>query len=259
MAPNATDPDTNRRRGVAFLLLGGFLVALVQLLGIGGPPVYDGLPVPADRYRYVDPPPGVQNGGRPLSAHVTIQLIGGGNSAIDLPTGEYPPQAELQLFHGDVNGIVPGVAAVTTALVTITPIHAPDVPPPAGRQFHGNVYQLKVVADGHSLQLNNSSHTLVSLRQPKTSSADPQIAVLDGDHWELLNTHATSGPGVLTAPLSRLGDVTILEKTSGFVPSHRHTGLYVVIGLAVCAVVAVLGVRWRRHSQRAAAPHEVRH
>ena len=238
--------DAMRRRGVAFLLLGALFAALVQVLGFGGVPVYDGLPVPADRYRYLDPPPGVQNGGQPLSAHVTIQLIGGGNSAIDLPTGEYPPQAELQLFHGDVNGIVPGVPAVTTALVTITAVHKPAAPLPAGRQLHGNVYELKVVANGHSLQLSGSPHTVVSLRQPRTSSADPQIAVLVGDKWELLDTHATAGAGVLSAPLSHLGDVAILEKTSGFVPSHSHTWLYVVIGLVLFAIVAVLQIRLRR-------------
>lgn len=228
------------------MLLGALLAAFVQLIGVGGPPVYDGLPVPADRYRYVDPPPGVRNGGQPLSAHVTIQLIGGGNSAIDLPTGEFPPQAELELFHGDVDGIAPGVPAVTTALVTITPIHAPAVPLPAGRQLHGNVYDLRVVANGHSLQLTTSPHALVSLRQPKTSAADPQIAVLVGRHWQLLNTHPSNGPGVLSAPLPRLGDVAILEKTSGFVPASGHTDLYVGIGLGVLAVLAVLGVRRTR-------------
>jgi hypothetical protein len=239
-------PDAIRRRGVAFLLLGGVLAALVQLLGFGGVPVYDGLPVPADRYRYLDPPPGVRNGGAPLSAHVTIQLIGGGNSAIDLPTGEFPPQAELELFHGDVDGIVPGVPAVTTALVTITPIPAPSAPLPAGRQLHGNVYDLKVVANGHSLQLNSSPHTVVSLRQPRTSAADPHIAVFFGGRWQLLNTHATAGAGVLSAPLPHLGDVAILERTSGFVPPHNHTGLYIAIGLVVFAALAVLTIRLRR-------------
>ena len=238
--------DAIRRRGVAWLLLGGMFAALVQLLGFGGPPVYDGLPVPADRYRYVDPPAGVRNGGQPLSAHVTLQLIGGGNSPIDLPTGEFPPQAELQLFHGDINGIVAGVPAVTTARVTITPIHAPSAPLPAGRQLHGNVYELKVVADGHSLQLNESPHTVVSLRQPRTSAADPQIAVLVGGTWKLLNTHATAGAGVLSAPLSHLGDVAILERTSGFVPSHTHSGLFIAIGLAIFAALAVVAIRFRR-------------
>jgi hypothetical protein len=238
--------DAIRRRGVAYLLLGGVLATLAQVIGFGGMPVYDGLPVPADRYRYVDPPPGVRNGGPPLSAHVTIQLIGGGNSAIDLPTGEFPPQAELQLFHGDVNGIVSGVPAVTTALVMITPVHAPAAPLPAGRQLHGNVYELKVVANGHSLSLHSSPHTVVSLRQPRTSAADPQIAVLVGGKWQLLNTHATGGAGVLSAPLPHLGDVVILEKTSGFVPSHSHGALYIGLGLALFAGLVVLTIRLRR-------------
>jgi hypothetical protein len=246
MLPGAMPSDANRRRGVVFLLLGGMLVAFVQLIGIGGPPVYDGLPVPADRYRYLDPPAGVRNGGAPLSAHVTIQLIGGGNSEIDLPTGEFPPQAELQLFHGDVNGLVTGVPAVTTAQVTITAIHKPTVSLPAGRQLHGNVYDLEVVANGHSLQLNNSPHSIVSLRQPRTSAADPRIAVLTGGTWELLNTHPTSGAGVLSAPLPRLGAVAILEKTGGFVPSHSHTGLYIAIALAVLALLAMVAVRLLR-------------
>lgn len=241
---------SDRRRGLAFLLMAGGAAGLLHLLGPAAPPVYDGLPVPADRYRYVDPPPGVRNPGAPLSAHVDIQLVGGGNSAIDLPTQEFPPQAELELFHGDVNGIVDGVPAVTTAQVTITPVHAPAVPLPAGRQFHGNVYAMKVSAAGHSLQLHQGAHTVVSLRQPRTSAADARIAVLDGDHWELLETHATSGPGVLSARLPRLGDVAIVERTSGFVAPKSHTGLYVGIGLAIAAAAAVVGVRVSRRRRR---------
>jgi hypothetical protein len=240
----------NRRRGVLYLLFGGLLATLVHLLGLGGPPVYDGLPVPADPYRYVDPPIGVKNGGQPLSAHVSIQLVGGGNSPIDLPTGEYPPQAELELFHGDVNGIVSGVPAVTTAEVTITPIPLPDVPLPAGRQLHGNVYRMQVVANGHSLQLHERPHTVVSLRQPRTSAADPRIAVLVGKHWELLDSHATAGPGVLSAPLPHLGDVAILEQTSGFVKHGGHVWRYVIIGLVVAALIAVLSLRFTRLRRR---------
>jgi len=236
----------DRRHGVALLLLGVVLVAIAQILGLGGPPVYDGLPVPADPYRYLDPPPSVKNPGAPLSAHVTVGLIGGGNSAIDLPTGEFPPQAELELFHGDVNGIVPGVPAVTTALVTITAVHVPSAPLPTGRQLHGNVYEMKVVANGHSLQLSKSPATLVSLRQPKTSSADPQIAVLEGGEWKLLDTHPGTGAGVLSAQLPRLGDVAILEKTSGFVKSGGQSGLYAGLGLAALALAAIAVIRISR-------------
>jgi hypothetical protein len=240
----------DRRRGVALLVLGGILVAIAQVLGLGGPPVYDGLPVPADPYRYLDPPAGVKNPGPPLSAHVNIDLIGGGNSAIDLPTGEFPPQAELQLFHGDVDGIVSGVPAVTTAEVTIRAVPMPSAALPAGRQLHGNVYEMKVVANGHSLQLSSSPQTLVSLRQPRTSAASPQIAVLDGDKWELLDTHPGSGAGVLSARLPRLGDVAIVEKTSGFVKSGGHTGLYAGLGFAAFAVAVIAVIRVLRTRPR---------
>lgn len=239
------------RRGAAFLLLGGLFAALAQVFGLGGPPVYDGLPVPADPYRYVDPPAGVKNPGPPLDAHVSITLIGGGNSPIDLPTGEFPPQAELWLYHGDVNGLVPGVPPVTTALVTTTPVPPPSTPFPAGRQLHGNVYELKVVANGHSLGLNSPNHVTVALRQPRTSAADPRIAALVDGRWRLLDTHPTAGAGVLGAPLPQLGDVAILEKSSGFVAPQGHSGLWIGLALALVAVLASVAlVRFRRTRQR---------
>src|SRR3954454_4461332 len=177
-----------------WLLVSLTLIGTVWALTPTVPPIYDGLPVPADRYRYLDPPPGVRNGGPPLSAHVTIQLIGGGNSPIDLPTAEQPPQAELEIFHGDVNGNVPGVPAVSTAEVTITPVQAPSVTPPTGRQLHGNVYRVRIGAAGRGLGFHEGDHAGVSLRQPRTSNADPRIAVLEGGHWRLLETHNATGP-----------------------------------------------------------------
>jgi hypothetical protein len=234
------------RGGAAFLLAGGLLAAVLQGFGLGGRPVYDGLPVPADPYRYLVPPAGVTNPGPPLSAHVTIDLVGGGNSAIDLPTGEFPPQAELWLYHGDVNGLVPGVPPVATARVTITPVYAPAVPLPAGRQFHGNVYALSVVANGHKLTLYPHNQAMVALRQPKTSAADPQIAILAGNHWQLLDTHPADGAGVLAARLPDLGDVTILERTSGFVAPQGHSLLWLWTGLGLFAIAAVVVVRVRR-------------
>ena len=229
------------------LAVGGGLTVLLRLLGASTlPAVYDGLPLPADPYRYVDPPAGVHNPGPPFSAHTTFQLVGGGNPAIDLGTGEFPPQAELALYHGDVAGIVPGVPAVTSAQVTITPVPPPAEPPPAGRQFHGNVYRLQVVAAGHVLGLNPGALATVSLRQPKSSAAGPQIAVLIGGRWELLNTHRTSGAGVVSAPLPQLGDVAILEKTSGFIAPRGHFGLWLGSGLALLALAALLAVRLHR-------------
>src|SRR3954452_16580810 len=203
---------TTPRRATAVLLLSAVAFALVRLVSPAAPPVYDGLPVPADRYRYLDPPPGVRNGGPPLSAHVTIQLIGGGNSPIDLPTAEQPPQAEVSLHHGDVAGNRPDVPAVTTAEVRITAISPPDVPFPAGRQQHGNVYDVTVVANGVSLQMTPQPTATMSLREPRGSAADPRLAVLAGGRWQLLATRRGTGAGVLTAPLPALGPVTILER-----------------------------------------------
>lgn len=244
-------PPPKRWPGAAFLLVGAVLAGALQMGGGGGPSVYDGLPLPADRYRYLDPPPGVRNGGPPLAAHVTIQLVGGGNSPIDLATAERPPQAELSLFHGDIEGNRPDVRAVTTAEVRITAIHRPDVPLPAGRQLHGNVYDVTVVADGVSLQMRPGTTATISLRQPKGSAADPRIAVLAEGHWRLLTTAKGPGTGVLTARLPALGPVTIVEGTSGFARPPDHTWRNVLLTVLPIAALAVLLLLIRR---RRAAP-----
>jgi hypothetical protein len=236
-------PPILARRGVGLLLVGVVLVLVAQVLGLGGPPVYDGLPVPADPYRYVDPPPGAKSTPAPLSAHARVDLVGGGISPIDVPTGEFPPQAELWLYHGDVNGNLPDVPAVTTAQVTITPVQPPSVAFPPGRQLHGNVYEMKVVADGVSLAMNPGTHSMVALRQPRTSAADPQIAVLVRSQWQLLDSHPTAGSGVLGARLPQLGAVAILERTSGFVAPQGHSWWWwLVLGVALLVVAAVIVV-----------------
>jgi hypothetical protein len=214
--------------------------------------VYDGLPVPADPYRYVDPPPGVRNGGEPLSADVTVQLVGGGNPPIDLLTSERPPQAEIELHHGDVDGNQPEVPPVADAVVSINPVKAPHVTLPAGRQYHGNVYEFGVRAAGVDLHLAPHSSAVVSLREPKSSDADPRIAVADHGEWRLLETRKGSDPGVLTARLPDLGYVTLLEGTSGFVaPSGRDWSSWLVLGgLVVLAAAALWWVRFTRRRAR---------
>jgi hypothetical protein len=243
-----------RRRPAArrWLLLGVTLLGGAWVLTPAATPLYDGLPVPADRYRYLEPPPGVRNGGPPLSAHATIQLIGGGNSPIDLPTAERPPQAELSLHHGDVEGNRPDVPAVTTAEVRITAVSPPDVPLPAGRQLHGNVYDVSVIADGVSLQMRPASTATIALRQPRGSDADPAIAVVQDGSWRLLPTRKGIGAGVLTAPLPALGNVAILERTSGFVSTTSHTRRNAAIVAVIVTAVAttLLLIRRRRLAHR---------
>lgn len=233
-----------------WLLVGLVLTGLTPLVVPSAVPVYDGLPVPADRYRYVDPPPGYPNPGPPLSAHVGIRLVGGGNPPIDLPTAEVPPQAELQLFHGDVDGNVPAVPVVADAEVTITPVPPPSSPLPRGLQLHGNVYLMKVIAAGHDLRLHASPQSVVSLRQPRTSSAEPRVVVLVGGQWQLLATRASSQPGVLTAHLPELGYVALVEHTGDFATSRSHTGLITTAALAGVAVLGLLVLRTLRTRRR---------
>jgi hypothetical protein len=243
--------DSARAR--RFLLFGSALLAAIwSLWPTPLTPLYDGLPLPADRYRYLDPPPGVRNGGPPLSAAVSTQLVGGGMTAVDLPTGERPPQAEVELHHGDVEGNRPDVPAVADAEISLRAVPPPPVELPPGRQLHGNVYAVNVVAAGVSLQMRPATHAVMSLRQPKASDADPRIAVVEEGAWRLLATRQGSEPGVLTARLPALGYVAILEGTSGFVDRSRdgwQTALLVGGSIALAAVLVVGGIRltrWRR-------------
>ncbi|TMC26664.1 MAG: hypothetical protein E6J32_11660 [Chloroflexi bacterium] len=76
-----------RRGGLAALALG--LIAAALLHGRGGPPVFDGIVVPPEPYRWESPPPNLRAGNKPpLSGEATFPVANGQVPGGGVQTGD---------------------------------------------------------------------------------------------------------------------------------------------------------------------------
>src|SRR2546427_11056077 len=121
---------TGRRAGLAALVLG--LIAAALLHGrMGIPPVYDGIIVPPEPYRWESPPPNLASGNKPpLPGDATLpiqngQVAGGGSQ-----TGDN----QVVMYFGPCAVKAPAGATGVKCTHEADPTPAG---PPAGRQVPG--------------------------------------------------------------------------------------------------------------------------
>lgn len=245
-----------RRRTAAVVLLAGAagLAAAWRLAAPATPPLYDGIITPADPYRYVDPPPGI-NHPPPDALSKDLPLVDNQAPPIAETTDENPPQAQL-LVQGGSFDLPPGATGVT---VTISPEHAPAVPPPDGR-LDGNVYRFGVAAASTPLQLKPGSISTVVLRGP-AGAGNATVEQFTGNTWHRLDTQPVGNPDTWEANPMSLGDFALVVQgaISAPPPSGGGGGVSagaiagIVIGAGAVAAIGgvLLALRMRR---RAPAP-----
>lgn len=213
-------------------------------------PLYDGIGVPDEPYRYVQPPAGYQKTPLPSKASVTIPASGGTNSGsgVLVQTSEQSSQSGLFVIPKSFT------APVTTKsfTVTITP-EAPDGVTPGGAP-DGNVYRIEVLADGKTeAGLNSTNGTSVDYTQRATS---PKIATAAlyfrplGGSWRTLEV-AKSGTDSFGAIFAGPGDYALVATKSAS-SSSSHTLVIVILVLVVVAMAgAVLLIRVSRRATSA--------
>ncbi|HZT64893.1 MAG TPA: hypothetical protein VFA11_03805 [Acidimicrobiales bacterium] len=243
-----------RRPAVATALAGAALVAgwLGGLFG-AAPPVYDGLPLSAEPYRYLQPPPGLATTAPPTSATKTVTVTPQASAeTIDVSTAEAPPQASI-LFSTD------GLAAPagTSVVVRITPV-PPPAPPKSGR-IDGNVYQFSASAGSAPVGLG-AAGTVANLELRATGApGNPTIERFDGTSWRAVpTTHVP--PSEYTTDSNSLGDFALVLPP-GPPPGAGGPGTGVVAGIVVGAVLLVIGgLLWilRRTRRRRPPPAAAR-
>lgn len=211
--------------------------------------MYEGLAGPAEPYRYLHPPPGLDSTPRPAGAHVTARLEGGQSPAISLQTGEMPPQAQLLAAQGSF--ALP--AGATAVEASIAPVDPPPVAP-AGGELDGNVYDVEVRAAGTPLAVRPGRTVTVVLRGPAGVSG-PTIERFAGGAWTRLQTqplgalagdsYAADAPGV--------GDLALVAAPGS---SPAGGGDPVVVVVAAGAVLLTVGtlVALRRGRRPQPAP-----
>ncbi|MEA2672604.1 MAG: hypothetical protein QOG45_2824 [Chloroflexota bacterium] len=198
------------------------------------PPMYEGLPGPAEPYRYLHPPPGLGSTPRPSSAHVTAPLREGQSPALSPATAEMPPQAQLLAAQGAFV-VPPGVTGVEA---TIAPVDPPPVAP-IGGEVAGNVYRIVVTAAGTPLAVRPGRTVTVVLRGP-AGFGGPIVERFAAGTWTRLDTQplgALAGDSY-AADAAGLGDVALVAAPG---PSPGGGGDAVIVVLAAGAVLLLGG------------------
>ena len=226
----------SRRSAGAVLAAGAALLLAGWAAGLfgAGPPVYDGLPLAAEPYRYLQPPPGFATTPPPSSASETVTVSGAtGAQTVALSTSENPPQATMIFSTEAFTGVGERI------VVHIAPVPPPSKP--ARGTLDGNVYDLTATGPGpggapQAVPLAAGQTVTVALRATG-AAGQPTLDRLDSGTWHALpTTHVP--PSEYSVTTDRLGYFAlVLPPGSG---GGGGSG-GVVIGVVVGGVLVLVG------------------
>jgi hypothetical protein len=192
------------RRAIAALAVSFSGLGLAWVLTpMSGPPLYDGLILGNDPYRYVSAPPGHRATPPPSSAAMTVKVSGGLLAPFTVGTHERPPQAQVSASTRAFRA-----TGSHTAQVTITPIR-PDHPAPRGDVYDGNVYQVSVSAGGKELTQLPGATVIAALRGTG-AKGQPLFALRTAKGWSLAKPTATGTPGVYSRQVRTVGEMVLV-------------------------------------------------
>jgi hypothetical protein len=191
----------NPRRVLAL----GAVVAIAGLV-LGGRPsitLYDGV-VPAEPYRWLQPPPGAAGDPPPVTS--TIPVSGGSSPLLAVATPELVPQAQVFAIPGGLK--LP--AGSTRIDVSIRAVPPPDIAP-ADAHVAGNVYEIKVVNQaGVAATADPQAEVSVVLRAPDPLTATASLARWDGSTWQVMPSVAAGVGATFGAVVTQFGDFAIV-------------------------------------------------
>lgn len=223
------------------------LVVVGWLLTPNPVPVYDGIGMPDEPYRYVSTPPGTAVTPKPAgSAQGTLPVVGGVNSQLaSLRSNESGPQVWVYLPAG--------VLAAPGGKITVEVVPVAPASPPADGPIDGNVYRVSVTDPAGPVTFNAPTSTIV-LRAITARQPGPVIEhrLGPGQKWHLLDTSRT-GNDIYGSALPEAGDYALVHSTLAHAREPaRGTGSFngqgLVIGLLVLfflLLIVVFAVRTR--------------
>jgi hypothetical protein len=237
---------TGRRAGLLALAVG--LIAAAVLHGrITAPPVYDGIIVPPEPYRWESPPPNLASGNKsPLPGEATLPLLNGQVSGGGVQTGDN----QVVIYFGP--GAFKAPAGATEVKCTIAPDPNPPAPPP-GVEIRGNVYRIGCVGEpaGGPVTVVSSYH--LTLRFPP--GAFKEIQFNDGNGWRALPTlTAPGGDPYASVNAPGFGEYAATAPSGAAAPSifsnlGRYLEFYGILGFVILfgAIAVFQEIRRRRH------------
>jgi hypothetical protein len=227
--------DRGRRRLVAALTALGLAWAVAP----GAVPLYDGLSLPDEPYRYVAPPAGSQHTAKALSAK--------GSSAVDAKTNADTIYVNTDEQAPQVNVVIPRrLLALSTAARTVTVSAVPIAPDrqPAKGTIDGNVYRVSATSDpagtvafapppGDAVTASDVTMRATTAQRPGPSFLyRPQPS----QAWRVLTVY-TSGNDIYSTQFAGFGDYAL---AFGVVASTQHGSSVAAILVSVLLAVVLL-------------------
>jgi hypothetical protein len=236
----------SRRTGFVALLVGLSAAALLHGRMVA-PPVYDGIIVPPEPYRWESPPPNLKAGNKPpLPGESTLPVLNGQVAGGGVQTGD----SQAVIYFGPGAFKVP--AGVQSVKCTITLDPNPPAPP-AITEIRGNVYRITCVGQPGNTAVTVVSTYHLTMRFP--SGAFKEIRYNDGSVWRALPTlRAPGGDPYASVNAPGFGEYAATAPTGAPGPSifsdlGRYVEFYGILAFVIIfGVIAVIQeVRRRRH------------
>jgi hypothetical protein len=241
---------TARRAGLVAVALG--LTAAALLHGrSAAPPVYDGIIVPPEPYRWVSPPPRLAAGNKPPESGEAIfpvqngQVAGGGVQTSD---------NQVVIYFGP--GTFNAPAGATSVKCSIVPEANPPAPP-AGVEIRGNVYRITCVGGPGGLPATIVANYHLTMRFPP--GAFQEIQYDDGSSWRALPTlRAPGGDPYASVNAPGFGDYAATAPAGAPGPSTfsdlgRYLEFFGILGFVILFGVIAIIQEIRRRRRRAPA------
>jgi hypothetical protein len=235
-----------RRAGLLALALG--LIAAALLHGrIAAPPIYDGIIVPPEPYRWESPPPNLAAGNkRPLPGDATLPVQNGQVAGGGIQTGDN----QVVMYFG------PGAFKAPTGANGVKCSIVPDPNPPeapAGVEIRGNVYRVGCVGEPGGGPVTIVSPYHLTMRFPP--GAFKEIQFNDGSGWRALPTlTAPGGDPYASVNAPGFGEYAATAPTGAAGPSAvsdlgRYLEFFGILAFVILfgAIAIFQEIRRRRH------------
>lgn len=238
--------------GAAAVLALGWLVTPVPI------PLYDGVGMPDEPYRFVVPPAGYRNTTQPSEAQAAIAVTGGVTCCeLEASSAEQGPQVSLYIPRSGL-----AVAGATQITVLATPLAAPAGPAPQpGARFEGNTYRISAEGPaGPAVLTSEAGRATVQVRALNGNQPGPSLWYRSGEGagWRQLPS-AKAGFDIIEAPFVGLGDYVLVRgKQSGGGTVKVLLGILAVPALLVVVLVVLRLRSGPPEDEDADAPHAPR-
>ena len=249
----------DRRVRLLATALGLLVLAWLAAPHWSTPPLYDGVALPDEPYRYVSAPPHAAKTPPPGSATGHATVVNGRSQVTYIGSGEQGPQVQLVI---DKN------AAALPPDATVTDVRAQPLAPttqPTDATIWGNVYRLTATSDKGPVQIHGTiADTEIILRAPTGPTPQAVMEYNDGTGWHRLPS-ARIGNDIYSAPIPAIGDYALATlpgqpqpvpaTTAGNGGGGGLDGWILIPGIALLVLIAVIAaIRWSHSIAHGPAP-----